>query len=141
MAKTVTEKAAEEAAASEVIDRKIAEPGRLARRHACAYPCGDREGGSRCYRRSEMARRAGLVTRRHSLHGRNLQKRREDDICEGRFAGGPAGLFNSSLEGNTRRAIDFHEGDVVDEKALAALIRAAVALNVAVASGKKRAGK
>src|SRR6195256_4350725 len=41
----------------------------------------------------------------------------------------PAGLFNSSLEGNTRRAIDFHEGDKIDEKALKALIRAAVALN------------
>lgn len=41
----------------------------------------------------------------------------------------PAGLFNSSLEGNTRRAIDFHEGDEIDEKALKALIRAAVALN------------
>src|SRR6201986_2094541 len=41
----------------------------------------------------------------------------------------PAGLFNASLDGNTRRAIDFHEGDQVDEKALIALIRAAVALN------------
>jgi hypothetical protein len=41
----------------------------------------------------------------------------------------PAGLFNSSLEGNTRRAIDIHEGDKIDEKALKALIRAAVALN------------
>ena len=41
----------------------------------------------------------------------------------------PSGLFNSSLEGNTRRAIDFHEGDKIDEKALQALIRAAVALN------------
>ena len=41
----------------------------------------------------------------------------------------PSRLFNSSLEGNTRRAIDFHEGDKVDEKALKALIRAAVALN------------
>ena len=41
----------------------------------------------------------------------------------------PAGLFNSSLEGNTRRAIDFHQGDKIDEKALKALIRAAVALN------------
>ncbi|MBV9995045.1 MAG: DUF1801 domain-containing protein [Caulobacteraceae bacterium] len=43
----------------------------------------------------------------------------------------PKGLFNSSLEGNTRRAIDFHEGDKVDEKAFEALIRAAVALNTA----------
>jgi hypothetical protein len=41
----------------------------------------------------------------------------------------PSGLFNSSLEGNTRRAIDFHEGDTIDKKALQALIRAAVALN------------
>jgi hypothetical protein len=41
----------------------------------------------------------------------------------------PSGLFNSSLEGNTRRAIDFHEGEKIDEKALKALVRAAVALN------------
>lgn len=41
----------------------------------------------------------------------------------------PAGLFNASLEGNVRRAIDFREGEAVDEKALKALIRAAVALN------------
>ena len=41
----------------------------------------------------------------------------------------PARLFNSSLEGNTRRAIDVHEGEEIDEKALQALIRAAVALN------------
>jgi len=42
----------------------------------------------------------------------------------------PSGLFNSSLEGNTRRAIDFHAGEKIDEKALKALIRAAVALNM-----------
>jgi hypothetical protein len=41
----------------------------------------------------------------------------------------PSGLFNSSLEGNARRAIDIHEGDKINEKALKALIRAAVALN------------
>ena len=46
----------------------------------------------------------------------------------------PSGLFNSSLEGNTRRAIDFHEGDTIDEKALKALIRAAVALNTSLAA-------
>ena len=43
----------------------------------------------------------------------------------------PAGLFNSGLDGNVRRAIDIHEGDTIDEAALKALIRAAVALNVA----------
>jgi hypothetical protein len=48
----------------------------------------------------------------------------------------PAGLFNSSLEGNTRRAIDIPEGGRIDEKALQALIRAAVALNL---SNKKSA--
>jgi hypothetical protein len=41
----------------------------------------------------------------------------------------PSGLFNSSLEGNTRRAIDFHEGEKIDEKAFKALVRAAVGLN------------
>ena len=46
----------------------------------------------------------------------------------------PSGLFNSSLEGNTRRAIEFHEGDKIDEKALKALIRAAVALNTSSAA-------
>lgn len=51
----------------------------------------------------------------------------------------PAGLFNASLDGNTRRAIDVHEGDKLDEKALKALIRAAVALNTA-ARAKPRAG-
>ena len=47
----------------------------------------------------------------------------------------PSRLFNSSLEGNVRRAIDIHEGDPIDEKALKALIRAAVALNT---SARKR---
>jgi hypothetical protein len=47
----------------------------------------------------------------------------------------PSGLFNSSLEGNVRRAIDFHQGDKVDERALKALIRAAVALNTSSARG------
>lgn len=47
----------------------------------------------------------------------------------------PSGLFNSSLDGNTRRAIDFHEGEKIDEKALKALIRAAVTLNASRARG------
>jgi hypothetical protein len=47
----------------------------------------------------------------------------------------PSGLFNSSLEGNVRRAIDIHEGDKIDEGALKALIRAAVALNTSSARG------
>ena len=50
----------------------------------------------------------------------------------------PSGLFNSSLEGNVRRAIDFHEGDKVDAKALKALIREAVALNSASVASNAR---
>lgn len=47
----------------------------------------------------------------------------------------PSGLFNSSLEGNTRRAIDFHAGDEIDEEALKALIHAAMELNASRARG------
>src|SRR5262245_43588666 len=66
------------------------------------------------------------------------------DVVKMTFAKGaslpdPSGLFNSSLEGNTRRAIDFREGDTIEEKALQALIRAAVALNTSAAgSGDSR---
>jgi hypothetical protein len=50
----------------------------------------------------------------------------------------PSGLFNSSLEGNLRRAIDLHEGDKIDERAFKALIRAAVALNISVQAKRRR---
>jgi hypothetical protein len=54
----------------------------------------------------------------------------------------PAGLFNSSLEGNTRRAIDIRQGEAIDEPALTALVRAAVALNTAAkAGGARKRGK
>jgi hypothetical protein len=56
-------------------------------------------------------------------------------FAKGASLADPSGLFNSSLEGNTRRAIDFHEGDKLDEKALKALIRAAAALNTSSARG------
>lgn len=52
-------------------------------------------------------------------------------FAKGAALADPSGLFNSGLEGNTRRAIDFHEGDRIDEKALKALIREAIALNTA----------
>jgi hypothetical protein len=59
-------------------------------------------------------------------------------FAKGASLADPSGLFNSSLEGNTRRAIDFHEGDKMDENALKALIRAAVALNTS--SAARRSG-
>jgi hypothetical protein len=56
-------------------------------------------------------------------------------FAKGASLADPSGLFNSSLEGNTRRAIDFREGDKLDEEALKTLIRAAVALNTSSARG------
>ncbi len=50
-------------------------------------------------------------------------------FAKGAALADPAGLFNASLDGNVRRAIDFHEGDTVDEKALKALVRSAIDLN------------
>jgi len=52
----------------------------------------------------------------------------------------PTGLFNASLDGNTRRAIDFREGESIDEAALQALIRAAVALNASRPRARRRVG-
>jgi hypothetical protein len=59
-------------------------------------------------------------------------------FAKGAALADPSRLFNASLEGNTRRAIDIHEGDKIDEKALKALIRAAVALNTAKRAAKKK---
>ena len=59
-------------------------------------------------------------------------------FAKGASLADPARLFNSSLEGNTRRAIDIHEGDKIDEKALKTLVRAAVALNLSVRGGARR---
>ena len=50
----------------------------------------------------------------------------------------PKGLFNSSLEGNVRRAIDIHEGDTIDDQALTALVRAAIALNTAARAARAK---
>ncbi len=58
-------------------------------------------------------------------------------FAKGASLADPSGLFNSSLEGNTRRAIDFREGEKVNEKALKALVRAAVALNESKVTSKR----
>ncbi|MDF8364594.1 DUF1801 domain-containing protein [Achromobacter anxifer] len=59
-------------------------------------------------------------------------------FAKGAALADPSGLFNASLDGNTRRAIDIREGEPVDEKALKALVRAAVALNAAGKSGSRK---
>jgi len=86
----------------------------------------------------EVARRSGLVSRRNNLHRRDLQGRREADLHQGRRLDDPSGLFNASLDGNTRRAIDLREGDEIDAKAFKALVREAVALNTSACRSKKR---
>jgi hypothetical protein len=65
--------------------------------------------------------------------GETYKKVVKTTFAKGASLADPSSLFNSSLEGNTRRAIDFHEGDKLDKKALKALIQAAVALNKASA--------
>jgi hypothetical protein len=69
--------------------------------------------------------------------GETYKKAVKLTFAKGASVDDPAGLFNSSLEGKVRRAIDFHEGDKVNEKALKALIRAAVELNTSLASGRR----
>jgi hypothetical protein len=77
----------------------------------------------------EMARRAGVVHAGILCTGETYRNVVKMTFAKGAKLDDPAGLFNSGLEGNSRRAIDFHEGDEIDEKALTALVRAAVALN------------
>jgi hypothetical protein len=77
-----------------------------------------------------VERGSGLVLRGPDLHRREVQQCREDHFLQGGSLNDHSGLLNSSLEGNKRRAIDFHEGDVVNEKAMRALIKAAVDLNI-----------
>jgi hypothetical protein len=71
----------------------------------------------------------GAVTRRTDLHRQTYKTVVKLTFAKGASLKDPSGLFNSSLDGNTRRAIDFHEGEAIDEDAFRALIHAAVSLN------------
>lgn len=70
-----------------------------------------------------------MVSRRNHLHRRNLQAKVKLTFAKGAALKDPSGLFNSSLDGNTRRAIDLLEGDEINEAAFKTLIRAAATLN------------
>ena len=78
------------------------------------------------------------VWARHGIicTGESYQKVVKLTFAKGASLKDPSGLFNSSLDGNTRRAIDFHEGEKINEKALKTLVRAAVTLNESKAKGK-----
>lgn len=73
--------------------------------------------------------------------GETYKKAVKLTFAKGAALDDPAGLFNSSLDGNVRRAIDIHEGETIDDEALRALIRAAIALNEASAAGKRARAK
>ena len=119
----------ESACPSQLIDAQIKELGDwrgelLSRLRALvkgADPESSKSGsgeGFRCGRTTESSARAGTY--------RNAVKM---PFAKGAALKDPSGLFNSSLEGHTRRAIDFHEGEKINEKALKTLVRGAVALN------------
>ena len=110
--------------------RKDQRTRRLARQDPREGPRNHPQRRPRDRRRVEVDGHSSLLPRRHRLHRRNLQERRQADLRQGSLVRGPSSLFNSSLEGNVRRAIDIHEGEKVNEAALKELIRAAVALNL-----------
>ncbi len=76
-----------------------------------------------------MERRSGLVSRWTDLHRETYKSVVKLTFLKGASLRDPSGLFNASLDGNARRAIDIHEGDRIDEHAFKTLIRAAAALN------------
>ena len=77
----------------------------------------------------EPFRSASLVTRRDLLTGETYRDKVKLTFANGASLADPSGLFNSSLEGTMRRAIDIHEGDDIDEEAFRALVRSASELN------------
>ena len=88
-----------------------------------------------------MAWSSGLVPRRIVCTGEVYKSVVKMTFAKGASLQDPSGLFNSSLDGNVRRAIDIHEGEKIDEKALKELIREAVALNLAATLARKSKAK
>lgn len=119
------------APASERIDAKIAALGdwrgeTLARIRSLIHQADPEVVETVKWGRVPVWEHAGIITT-----GETYKTYVKLTFARGAALDDPAGLFNASLEGNTRRAIDIHEGAEVDEAAFVALIRAAVALNVA----------
>ncbi|MEQ9811622.1 MAG: DUF1801 domain-containing protein [Azospirillaceae bacterium] len=117
--------------AAALIDRRIRELGdwrgeTLARIRALVLQADPEMVEEWKWRGVPVWSHAGIV-----CTGETYKKAVKMTFAKGAALDDPAGLFNASLEGNTRRAIDFHEGDTIDAGALMALIRAAVALNLA----------
>src|SRR5215475_1303603 len=129
--------------ASELIDKRIAEPGdwrgeTLSRMRTLIQEADSKVVEEVKWRKPSNP--AGVPVWSHDgiiCTGETYKDKVKLTFAKGAALADPSGLFNSSLEGNTRKAIDFHEGEKINEKALVALIRAAAALNTA--AGKKTA--
>lgn len=132
--KTANDKTAETVSASALIDARIAEltdwrGAALAKVRAVIRQADPQVTETWKWRGVPVWEHAGII-----CTGETYKGAVKLTFAKGASLPDPAGLFNSSLDGNTRRAIDIHEGAAIDEAALTALIRAAVALNTA---GKK----
>lgn len=132
--KQANDKTAQTASASQQIDARIAEladwrGAALAKVRAVIRQADPQVTETWKWRGVPVWEHAGII-----CTGETYKGAVKLTFAKGASLPDPAGLFNASLDGNTRRAIDIHEGDAIDEAALAALIRAAVALNTA---GKK----
>ncbi|MEO3473579.1 DUF1801 domain-containing protein [Roseomonas sp. CAU 1739] len=118
-------------AASRLIDRRIAELGDwrgeiLGRIRAVIHAADPEVVETWKWRGVPVWEHAGIL-----CTGETYKSAVKMTFAKGASLADPSGLFNASLEGSTRRAIDFHEGDGINEAALKALIRAAIALNTA----------
>ncbi len=138
MVKKASENDIEETAASDFIDQKIADFGdwrgdKLARVRAIIKKADPDVVEEVKWRGVPVWSHDGII-----CTGETYKSVVKLTFAKGASLDDPGRLFNSSLEGNARRAIDLHEGDKVDEEALAALIRAAAALNAVGKAAKKR---
>jgi hypothetical protein len=139
MKKTASQEAKSEASPSDHIDARIAELGDwrgevLARVRKIIHQADAEVVETWKWRGVPVWEHAGII-----CTGETYKAVVKLTFAKGAALEDPSGLFNSSLEGNVRRAIDIREGGKIDAKALQALIRAAVALNAA--SAAKRRGK
>ena len=127
-----------DASPSELIDAKIKELGdwrgaTLARIRAIIHQADPDVVEEVKWRGVPVWEHAGII-----CTGETYKSAVKMTFAKGASIDDPSGLFNSSLDGNTRRAIDIHEGEQIDEAALIALIRAAVALNTSKPAKKAR---
>ena len=130
MKKTDSDTGEDGASSSQRIDAKIAALGdwrgeTLARIRALIHQADPEVVETVKWGRVPVWEHAGILTT-----GETYKSAVKMTFARGAALEDPSGLFNASLEGNTRRAIDVHEGDTIDEEALMALIRAAVTLNM-----------